>query len=235
MLTGVLFDLDGTLLDIELDPFLHDYLRALGPYVAQVLDNGIDGDEAASAVMVGTSAMSRPHPGRTNRQVFNEEFERVTGADLSRPVFMQALERFYDDVFPALGGELRGFDGAVLAVQTALDLGLKVAIATNPIFPLSAVKTRMRWAGIDGLAVHEITSYETMEATKPHPAYYFQTAARLGVSPHECLMVGDDRILDMSAADTGMRTYYVGARPFSACDWSGSLTELPALLKRLTL
>ncbi len=32
----------------------------------------------------------------------------------------------------------------------------------------------------------------------------------LGVAPATCLMVGDDRALDMPAADLGMRTFYVG-------------------------
>jgi len=234
VLAAVLFDLDGTLLDIDLDPFLRAYLGALGPFVAETIGTGITASLATEAVMAGTSMMSRPHPGRTNREVFNEEFHRLTGADLSLDVHELALERFYADIFPALGSDLRGFEGAFAAVEAALGLGLRVAIATNPIFPLSAVKERMRWAGLDSLEVHAVTSYETMGATKPHAAYFTETAALLGVAPDECLMVGDDRTLDMSAADAGMRTYYVGERPIPECDWSGSIGELPSLLLRLT-
>jgi FMN phosphatase YigB (HAD superfamily) len=185
--------------------------------------------------MAGTSVMSRPHPGRTNREVFNEEFCRLTGTDLSSDEHELALERFYAEIFPTLGHGLQAIGGAIDAVQAALDMGLRVAIATNPIFPLSAVEARMTWAGLDSLDVHVITSYETMEATKPHGAYYTQTAAMLGVTADECLMVGDDRTLDMSAADVGMRTYYVGPTPIPACDWNGSVLELPALMKRLAL
>jgi len=232
-LAGVLFDLDGTLLDIDLDPFLRDYLGALGPFVADSIGNGLTPAQATEAVMEGTRVMAEPHPGRTNQQAFNAEFERRTGADLSAAHHESALERFYSEVFPGLGSELHAFDGAVAAVQSALDLGLRVAIATNPIFPLSAVKARMRWAGLDELEVHAITSYETMNATKPHALYYTETAALLGVAVDECLMVGDDRTLDMSAADVGMKTYYVGRTPLPACDWSGTIAELPSLLTRL--
>lgn len=234
MLAGVLFDLDGTLLDIDLDPFLRDYMSALGPFVAETIGSGISGSQAVEAVMAGTSVMARPHPGRTNRDVFNTEFHRLTGTDLSLDENELALGRFYADIFPTLGSNLRGFEGATAAVEMALDLGLRVAIATNPIFPLSAVKERMRWAGLDRLEVHAITSYETMGATKPHAAYFTETAALLGVAPSDCLMVGDDRTLDMSAADAGMRTYYVGTAPIPACDWNGSIGELPSLLRRLT-
>ena len=137
------------------------------------------------------------------------------------------------EVFPTLQGSIGPHDGAVQVVETALGLGLKIAIATNPIFPMSAVRERMRWAGIDHLSIPVVTAYETMCATKPHGAYYLQTAELLGVDPRECLMVGDDRSLDMPAADVGMRTFYVGDQPLPACDWSGSLRDLSTLLKRL--
>jgi len=47
-------------------------------------------------------------------------------------------------------------------------------------------------------------------------------------------MVGDDRSLDMAAADVGMRTYYVGPDERAHADWRGGLVEFAALLPRLT-
>ena len=233
MLSGVLFDLDGTLLDIDLDSFLRDYFAALGPVVAEAL--GLDPHDPAglAAVVSGTGAMMLPHPGTSNRDAFNAEFERSTGADLRRSEYASVFERFYAEVFPTLREDMGPHQGAGDAVSMALSMGHKVAIATNPIFPMSAVRERMRWAGIDRLDVHVVTAYENMHATKPHGAYYLETATMLGVDPSECLMVGDDRSLDMSAADVGMRTFYVGDGPLPACDWSGSLEDLAHLLTRL--
>ncbi len=57
MLAGVLFDLDGTLLDIDIDGFLGDYFGALGPVVADVLGDGVDPAVGLRAVMESTSAM----------------------------------------------------------------------------------------------------------------------------------------------------------------------------------
>ena len=123
--------------------------------------------------------------------------------------------------------------GLRAAVRCALDLGLKVAIATNPIFPRSAIIERMRWAEVADLPFHVVTSYENMHAAKPHPAYFSETAALLGVTPSEALMVGDDRVLDMCAADVGMRTYYVGHGVAPAVDFVGTLEELTDLMPRL--
>jgi FMN phosphatase YigB (HAD superfamily) len=72
-----------------------------------------------------------------------------------------------------------------------------------------------------------------MHAAKPHPAYFLEVAALLGVDAGCALMVGDDRVLDMTAADVGMRTFYVGGGSAPAADFTGSLEDVVALLPRL--
>jgi len=234
VLSAVLFDLDGTLLDIDLDPFLNDYFAVLAPVVADVLGHDPEDSTGLRAVIAATESMSGIHVGQTNRDAFNAEFERLTGTDLRAPELQALLDSFYAQTFPKLRGSTEPLPGAVEAVETALGLGLKVAIATNPIFPICAVRERMRWAGLEHSGVHVVTAYEEMCATKPHATYYTQTAELLGVDPRTCIMVGDDRVLDMSAADIGMRTFYVGDGSTPACDWSGSLDQLADLLTRLT-
>ena len=232
MLSAVLFDLDGTLLDIDLDSFLREYFATLGPVVSEVLgsNNARDG---LAAVIAGTNAMSVPHPGKTNREAFNARFHEMTDADLDLEQYSLPFERFYREVFPGLRRHFGPMPGTRRVLETCLDLGLKVAIATNPIFPRSAVDERMRWADITDIEVHAVTTYETMHATKPHAAYFAETAAMLGVEPTSCVMVGDDRGLDMPAADLGMRTFYVGDDSGVPADWSGTLENFADLLPRL--
>jgi FMN phosphatase YigB (HAD superfamily) len=233
VLSAVLFDLDGTLLDINLDHFLREYFAALGPVVAEVVTD-ISAEQGLAAVVAGTDAMSLPHPGLTNREAFNRRFHAMTGTDLDLEEFALPFERFYRDVFPSLRQDFAPMPGARQAIETSLNLGLKVAVATNPIFPRSAVNERMRWAGIDDIGVELVTTYENMHATKPHGAYFSEVAALLGVETSACLMVGDDRFLDMPASDIGMRTFYVGPDTGVPADWSGTLGDLAALLPRIT-
>ena len=108
------------------------------------------------------------------------------------------------------------------------------AVATNPIFPLAAIKERIRWAGLHDIAFDAVTSYEHMTACKPLPGYFAETAAMLGVEADRCLMVGDDRTLDMAAADIGMRTFYCGPDEDVSADFVGDLSALTALMPRLT-
>jgi len=227
---AVLFDLDGTLLDIEIDSFLGRYFGELEHAAAQLSADG-DGASMLAAIKHSTGAMMRPHPGATNRDVFYIDFMNRTGIDLADR--WDVFEAFYEDVFPGLGKDYGPTRGAREAVEAALSLGLKVAVATNPIFPAAAVRHRIAWAGLEDLNFEVVTSYETMLACKPQPEYFRQTAEMTGVDPVHCLMVGDDRFLDMPAADTGMRTFYVGPDPAAAADYRGDLVDLAGLLPRL--
>lgn len=228
---GILFDLDGTLLDIDIEAFLPRYFAALGEAVREMVAE----DEGHAAAMKGiydaTGAMMRPHPGITNREIFNQEYLRVTGIDIES--HEDLFTTFYEDVFPLLGDGMRGRDGAAEAVEAAIGCGMRVAIATNPIFPLRAIEHRLAWAGIDASKADLITSYENMRATKPHADYYRQVCQSLGLAPTECLMVGDDRALDLPAADIGIRTFYVGTDGEAPANYRGDLLDLSALLRRL--
>lgn len=233
MLSGVLFDLDGTLLDITLDSFLREYFAQLGPAVAEAFGHGIDERSGLQLVLAATDAMMHAHPGRTNQQAFNHYLIEHARVNLEDELPSRALDRFYSDVFPSLQGTKAPKRGARQVVETALSLGLKVAIATNPIFPRAAILERMRWAELDGLGIDVVTSYENMHATKPQAHYFLETAKMLGVPAEECLMVGDDPALDLPAADTGMRTFFVGEPAAPQATWSGNLCDLIDVLPRL--
>jgi FMN phosphatase YigB (HAD superfamily) len=224
---AILFDLDGTLLDIEINTFLGRYFRAL----AEVVDSTFPGLELMPAILESTGAMQRPHPGRTNREVFYQDFFARTGVDLDE--HWTLFEAFYRERFPLLGDGYGPTKGARRAVETALALGLDVVVATQPIFPRLAIERRLAWAGLDDLGLAQLTTYEIMHACKPLPDYFREAAGLVGCDTGECVMVGDDRAMDMAAADVGMRTFYVGHDAGAHADWSGDLDDFADLLPKL--
>ena len=225
---AILFDLDGTLLDIDLGTFLRTYFTAMGDAVAQ----HYPGLDVREAILTSTDAMQRPHPGVTNRDAFNADFAARTGVDLSLPEHSSVFKTFYDEVFPGLGAGYGPAKGARRAVETTLSLGMAVVVATQPIFPRAAIEHRLAWAGLQDLGLDVLTTYEVMHACKPLPDYFREAAAMVGHAPSECAMVGDDRSLDMPAAHVGMRTFFVGGAT-AAADWYGDLNDLADLLPRL--
>lgn len=233
MLKAVLFDLDGTLLPVDTETFMGEYLKAIGAAVAPVTDP----QRFIRALLTGTEAMlTDRNPQLTNFDVFWTDFRpRLKDCieDLE-PV----MDRFYAETFPTLRRVVSHNGRARKAVMEALNRGFRIALATNPVFPARAIRERMAWAGVDDLPWNLVTAYEDMHFCKPHPEYYLEIAERLKVRPEECLMVGNDTGEDICAAGVGMRACLVtdylidsGGNDFRP-EWTGPLEELPGWLKK---
>ncbi len=207
MLKAILFDLDGTLLDNPMHEFVPAYLELLAAFVADRLPP----DRFVRELLAATAAMNaNDGSGPTNEEVFAAAFYPALG--LEREAFQPVWERFYDEEFPKLRRLTRTRAEARLLVTWAFELGLDVVIATNPLFPRPAIEQRIAWAGV---SVEEfpyalVTTCENMHATKDHPAYYAEILHRLGRSPQECLMVGDDWGWDIRpTVELGMNAFWV--------------------------
>jgi FMN phosphatase YigB (HAD superfamily) len=226
-MSGILFDLDGTLLDVDTGRFMERYFGALKCLHVP----GLDGDVLAAAVE-GTRLMMGRHEGVTNEDAFWARFGEVTGCPKKdvEPYFAT----FYEEIFPTLRNDAGPSAHAREAVEAALAHTPSVAIATNPLFPRSAIETRIGWAGLSDLLPRlHVTTYEVSTACKPLPGYFVETAAAVGCVPDECIMVGDDADLDLPAATTGMRTFYVGPDPYAMADARGTLADLVQAIERL--
>ena len=80
MIKAFLFDLDGTLLPMEVDRFLKLYLGDLG----QALAPHFPGEQLVEPVVGATYDMiAQPHDGMTNEQGFISALTRRTGRELS--------------------------------------------------------------------------------------------------------------------------------------------------------
>ena len=89
---------------------------------------------------------------------------------------------------------------------------MQVIIATNPLFPRTAIEQRLDWAGIPATEFDYalVTTYENMHATKANPAYYREIIEKLERQPKECLMAGDDWDRDMlPPASIGIPIFWV--------------------------
>lgn len=203
MFKAILFDLDGTLLPVDTDLFLQEYLKLLSKYTAPYMEP----EPFVAKLMEATFHMiADTNPHKTNEQVFMEKFFTLTG--LKPDVMMPVFDSFYATEFCRLEKVCAVNPMAPKLVEQALKKA-KVVIATNPVFPLVAVKERLRWIGIAGVPFDLITSYEIMHYCKPHLEYYWEIIDRIGVEPQECLMVGNDVDEDLVARQIGMKTFLV--------------------------
>ena len=96
---------------------------------------------------------------------------------------------------------------AAETVRALKEKGFRVALATNPIFPQIATAQRIRWTGLTPEDFELFTTYENSHFCKPNLSYYEEVLERLGVTPQECLMVGNDVSEDMIAEKLGMKVF----------------------------
>ncbi len=82
-----------------------------------------------------------------------------------------------------------------------------MVLATNPVFPATAVYSRINWAGLDPSDFEIITTYENSCGCKPNLKYYSDIEKKLNLEPCECLMVGNDVKEDMVSKSIGMDVF----------------------------
>ncbi|MBR2432592.1 MAG: HAD family hydrolase, partial [Clostridia bacterium] len=87
------------------------------------------------------------------------------------------------------------------------DMGYRVVLATNPVFPMAATERRIKWAGLSKDDFELVTTYENCRFCKPNLDYYRDIVSELGVSSEECLMVGNDVSEDMITERLGMKVF----------------------------
>lgn len=230
---AVLFDLDDTLLENDMDRFLKGYFGLLTPHMAHL----VSPDTLVSALIHGTHAMiENSDPAVTNRQAFIDDFFPRVG--LKPEEMMPLFDDFYAVQYDRLRSLTRPNPSARAAIQTAFDMGCDVIIATNPIFPETAIRQRMEWAGVADFPFKLVTSYEVMHSAKPNVRYYQEILEHIGRVPEECIMVGDDWHNDIAPAmKVSLKVFWVNTvtPSVNALDPSarGSLAEFRDCLLRL--
>ena len=235
MIKAVLYDLDGTLLPMDQDKFTGGYFKFL---VKKMAPHGYEPQKLIDTIWAGTAAMVKNDREMTNEEAFWKKFSEIWGSE--KVLSDKALfEEFYSVDFQCAKDFCGYNEKAAFAVRQAKELGFRVALATNPIFPEYATKSRIRWAGLDYSDFEFFTSYENVNCCKPNLNYYREVAERIGLEPQECLMVGNDVDEDMIAEKIGMKVFLItdcminrGNKDISVYP-HGSFDELVAFLKNL--
>lgn len=236
MFEAVLFDLDGTLLNINMEYFLKHYFRNMAEMAVECGYH--DTKKLIEQINKSTWAMiTNRDPQKTNEEVFMADFFR--NWDYPPAEFEEFFHVFYEKRFPRLRQYSRPFVGVPDMIEGLLSKGLKIVIATNAVFPFTALQQRLDWAEIGHFRYELITSYEIMHFCKPHVEYYQEIVDKIGVKPEYCLMVGNDVGEDLPAGEIGIKTFLVENNLISnrrvdyQPDWRGKLEDLFLFMKQL--
>ena len=233
MLKAVVFDMDDTLLSINLSAFLAVYMMDEARLLADIARTNPFSAFATfgSALLNLTNNARDDDDDRTNRAYFNDTVERRSGVPLDDPVIADAFTYYEREVLPRRNDSIIAAhprSGAHEAVETLLDRGLRIALLTNPSFSRACIECRMGWGDLLDMPFDVVTTMENSTRCKPSERYYRENLDRLGCSPEEALMVGNDPKRDFCSPDIGLQTAFVGRGNPVRATWSGSMADFAA-------
>ncbi|GAB2559982.1 phosphoglycolate phosphatase [Rhodanobacter koreensis] len=181
---GVLFDLDGTLLDSAPDLY--------AALVAQCVEEGVP-----------------PPPYAPVREVVSRGARavlRCAFADRGEPALAELVPRYlelYQQVMAQQTSAFEGIDDLLARIEAQ---GLRWGIVTNKAaFLTDELVNRIGWAS----RASSVVSGDTLPVKKPDPAPVLLACERAGVEPSHCLFVGDDRRDIQAGTAAGLYTVAV--------------------------
>jgi putative hydrolase of the HAD superfamily len=198
---AVIFDLGGTLVewpDWDADAprrwaLSYDHL------IAAVPRDGWPGREAYARAMreaelahwqrVESEYWSGPPSG-----LLHDGFRR-----LGLPVHEAELMAALDGYARAVDGWAEVFPDAVATLTTLRARGYRLGLLSNTWWAAEWHNADLATHGLASL-LDEVVYTSDLPHSKPHPSVFLEVAARLGVEPAACVMVGDRPIDDISGA-----------------------------------
>ncbi len=196
MIKAVLLDLDNTLILNPDRPFADAFRQLLADRYAE-----------SDALIHVLRSLSQPRdPTQTNSAYIVQQIAEKTGCSTAE--VRAAYDQFYTEQFGQLRHMVKPIPHAAIWPTALKANGYAVVLATNPIYPESAIRQRLEWGGLDtGYTL--ITHADNMHFSKPNPAYYAEILARIGTEPDETIMVGDSQRNDLDPAATlGLHTIH---------------------------
>lgn len=203
--TTFLLDLDDTLLGNSMSKFLPAYFATLQKRLSQT----IKGKELQQEMIASAQVVqANQDPTLTNLDVFITDFAQRVDTNVEE--VRALLTDFYQKDYPHLQQYTTFRPEAPQVVDYLLTANYSVVIATNPLFPATAIEQRLAWAGIDGRPYALVTTMENSHFSKPNPRYYQEILTKIGSQAQATWMVGDDPENDIEpAGQLGLKTWWV--------------------------
>ena len=221
----LLFDLDDTLLDTNIETFIPAYFQSLSSH----LDAYVPSHLMLRSLVSGMKAMmDSVDLSKTLEDIFDMDFYPMI--NLSKDTLRPVLDDYYDTIFPDIRSAVKVRPEAAKLIEWAASMGYRIAIATDPLLPRKATFHRLRWAGLDPLQFEVVSTFENFHFSKSTPAYYAEVLGQLGWPDGPVLMVGNDVERDLKPANQlGLKTYLIDGDPASSPGFEAGCGKLADL------
>jgi FMN phosphatase YigB (HAD superfamily) len=216
LLKAILFDLDNTLIRFDEREFFEAYI----PRISKVFSDIMSPETLLEKLILSTQMLITNDGKMSNAEYFMSFFSQ--GYEGRKEEIWKRFIRFYESEFD----EFRPLVSVIPDVREVFTKlrgkGVKLVIASNPIWPRIVQMKRLSWAGLSGWDFALVTDIESMSYCKPNIGYYLEVCQKISEKPEGCLMVGNDPVNDLVVAKIGMKTFLITGGP----EFDGSELEL---------
>lgn len=230
----IMFDLDGTLLPMNQNKFVKIYFEGL---TNKFIPKGYEPKKLMESIWLGIKEMVKNDGSLSNEKVFWNKISSIYGNKIYDEI--PSFEEYYLTDFIKAKEACCLTNKANEIIKLSKNLGYKVILATNPIFPSVATKQRIKWAGLEESDFELVTTYENSTSCKPNLRYYQEIMNKFNVTPEECVMIGNDATEDMISNELGIKVFLlkdclINSKNVDISKYpQGSFEELEIFIKNL--
>lgn len=186
MLKAVLFDLDGSLLQMNEPKFVAKFAHLVNLKFA---NKGYDYDEISQVFWKAVERVYKNDGSKLNIDVFWDHLVEHYGEDVLKE--KSTVEEYYNNEFKDVKTEFYPNPIAKEIVKFVNENNLLCILATQPIFPLIGVINRMDFVGLEESDFTYITNMENSKFTKANPKYYKDLLEKFNLKDDEVIMFGN--------------------------------------------
>ena len=203
---AILFDLDGTLIHMPQERFTRGTTELMASVAAPQL--GMGKEEFIRVLWKGFLSTIANDGKKINSDVFFDATLRDFGGD--REKVERCFDAYYRNEFDILKSITTENKDVQRVMREAHRVAEYVILATLPVFPTVAQKTRLGWIGLTIDDFDLVTDLANAHFCKPSPAYYREILDRFDLRPERTMMVGNDVSDDiLPTLSLGMQSYLV--------------------------
>lgn len=231
----IMTDLDCTLLPMDQDAYIELYVKEIAKLF---YEHGYDGKAIAKATMKSSYMMGKNDGSKTNEEAFELAFSSIIKEDTRK--IIDTFPEVYGDRYHIIKTVTKENPYAEEIVKLMKEHAEYIVVATQPMFPLEAVKKRLSWIGIEHSQFDHITTYDNCTFCKPNPLYYKEIMDKFSATPENTIMIGNDITEDILPCEKlGVETFLVEDGLINTIDYDisnlrkGSYVDLIEYLKTL--
>ncbi len=231
---AILFDLDGTLIRVQMSKYIPRYIDGLAIYCSDLVK-----PKKFHQAMLDSIRILIQHGGdglQTNEQrVFSTLQHQLA---IPENQLRQCFDQFRCEGMAEMKDLVQPIPLAREIIEECRQLDVPLVLATNSVFPAFMIEARLQWGALDDSLFCHLTSFENSCYCKPHVGYFREISEHLGIAAEDCLMVGNDTSHDLAAMEIGMQTFLVDTWIVKrdgiawSCDHQGDHAALQLFLRQ---